>query len=164
MGRFLKTVAAEISNKALKREQQQKEITKLKTALRELQNHHKFVKQRIADMELYLESCRSKQASNIKNKDKATKFSYKQLLKEGVIAESEVPENLQSKTSFLISMVRLGVFQIEAKVPPAFNYSMKLELEELLEKKDNGEPYMELEKVTLNVHPTIILMNKYFLR
>jgi len=39
---------------------------KLKTALREIKNHHKFVTDRIGDMERYLESCREK----LKNKKK----------------------------------------------------------------------------------------------
>lgn len=161
---FLKSVAAELANRALRREQQQKEVIKLRTALRELQNHHKFVTQRITDMEQYLESCRKKLAAKLKTKSKPSKFSYKQLLKEGVIAESDVPEQLQSKTSFLISMVTLGVFQIEAKVPAFHPITMKLELEDLLQKKDNGESKLELDKVTLNVTPTIMLMNKHFLR
>jgi len=122
------------------------------------------VKQRISDMEQYLESCRKKLASRIKNRDKPTKFSYKHLVKEGVIAESEVPDHFQSKTTFLISMISLGVFQIEAKIPPNITVIIKLELEDLLEKKDNGESKYELDRVTLNVHPTIILMNKHFLR
>jgi len=161
---FLKTVAAELSNRAVRREQQQKEVIKLRTALKELQNHHKFVKQRITDMEQYLESCRKKLAAKIKNKDKPTKFSYKQLLKEDVIAESEVPESLQSSTKFLISMITLGVFQIEARIPPSIVVTMKLDLEDLLQKKDNGDSKLELDKVTLNVTPTILLMNKHFLR
>jgi len=55
---FIKSVVMEISNRALRREHQQKEIIKLQTALRELKNHHTFVKDKIGDMDRYLESCR----------------------------------------------------------------------------------------------------------
>jgi len=61
-------------------------------------------------------------------------------------------------------MPELGVFQIEAKISKISAGTMKLQLEDLLSKKDNGETRLELEKVTLNVTPTVILMNKYFLR
>jgi len=165
---FLKSVAAEVSNRSLRREQQQKEIVKLSTALKELKNHNKFVLERISDMERYLESCRDKIATKIKNKkktNKPNKFSYKQLVKEGVIAESDVPETTRGKTVFYITMPELGQFQIEAKIfGMAAPVKMKLQLEDLLEKKDSGETKLELDQVTLNVVPTIILMNKHFLR
>jgi len=62
-------------------------------------------------------------------------------------------------------MPELGQFQIEAKIfGMAAPVKMKLQLEDLLEKKDSGETKLELDQVTLNVVPTIILMNKHFLR
>jgi len=61
-------------------------------------------------------------------------------------------------------MPEVGSFQIEAKISGIPVPSMKLQLEELLSKKDIGETKLELEKVTLNVTQTIILMNKHFLR
>jgi len=85
-------------------------------------------------------------------------------VKEGVIADSEVPEAARGKTVFYISMPEVGSFQIEAKISGIPVPSMKLQLEELLSKKDIGETKLELEKVTLNVTQTIILMNKHFLR
>jgi len=161
---FLKSVAAEISNRALRREQQQKEIVKLRTALRELKNHQKFVTERISDLERYLESCRDNLSKKVKNKKSKNKFSYKQLVKEGVIADSDVPESSRAKTVFFITMPELGVFNIEVKIAGIPVPTMKpIELEELLAKKDRGESKLELDKITLNVTPTIILMNKHFL-
>jgi len=162
-GQFIKSIAAEISNRAVRREQQQKEIIKLKTALREIKNHHKFVTDRIGDMERYLESCREK-LKNKKKQNKPLKFSYKQLTKEGVIAYSDVLETQRGTMNFYISMPEVGVFKIEAKVAKVAIRTMKLELEELLAKKDAGENTKDLDNVTLNVIPTVNFMNKHFLR
>jgi len=61
-------------------------------------------------------------------------------------------------------MPDVGVFQIEAKLSKITMRTMKLELEELLAKKDSGENTLELDNVTLNVTPTVNFMNKHFLR
>jgi len=62
-------------------------------------------------------------------------------------------------------MPEIGVFEIEAKINkiPA-GKTLKVELEDLLSKKDNGETTLELDNVTLNVTPTVNFMNKHFLR
>jgi len=128
------------------------------------------VKSRIGDLERYLDSCREKLREGIhtKKQTKPNKFSYKKLAKEGVIYESDVPEANKGQTYFYISMPELGVFQIEAKIAGISvpGGTIKLFLEELLDKKDNGETKLELKSVnvTLNVTPTVLLMNKHFLR
>jgi len=61
-------------------------------------------------------------------------------------------------------MPEVGVFKIEAKVAKVAIRTMKLELEELLAKKDAGENTKDLDNVTLNVIPTVNFMNKHFLR
>jgi len=43
-------------------------------------------------------------------------------------------------------MPELGIFQIEAKIGPATVATMKLQLEDLLAKKDSGETKLDLEK------------------
>uniref|UniRef100_A0A6B2KY50 Ras-GAP domain-containing protein n=1 Tax=Arcella intermedia TaxID=1963864 RepID=A0A6B2KY50_9EUKA len=162
---FMKSVVAEIANRQVRKQQQQKEIVKLTVALKELKNHHKFVLERIADMEKYLDSCRDQLAAKLKNKKKkANKFTYKQLVKDGVIEDSDVPEASRGKTVFMISMPELGMFTIETKIAAIPGPTLKLELEDLLAKKDAGETKLDLARVTLNVTPTIILMNKHFLR
>jgi len=62
-------------------------------------------------------------------------------------------------------MPEIGTFEIEAKINkiPA-GKTLKVELEDLLSKKDNGETTLELDNVTLNVTPTVNFMNKHFLR
>jgi len=162
---FMKSVVDEIANRAVRRAQQQKEVSKLTVALRELKNHHQFVKDKITDLEKYLDSCRDQLAAKLKNKrKKPNKFSYKQLVKEGVIDDSDVPEVSRGKTVFLISMPELGIFHIEAKISGVPFPPIKVELEDLLAKKDAGETKLELGQVVLNVTPTVILMNKHFLR
>jgi len=138
---FFKAVSAELSNRELRKEQQQKEIIKLKNALHEIENHHKFVKDRIESLERYLVSCRQNLTKRIKNNKTKREFKYKQLVKDGVIEEVDSDE--YEKTKFVISMPeKIGVFQIEAKI--LSDTIIKLELEDLLEKKDNGEDKLEL--------------------
>lgn len=60
-------------------------------------------------------------------------------------------------------MPTVGEFDIEAKIAGMSVGKMTLELEDLLEKKENGILRLELDQVTLNVPSTIFLINKYFL-
>ena len=91
---------------------------------------------------------------------KPLKFAYKDLQKRGIIIDSEVPPLSRGKTKFLISMEALGKFQIEAKIAGVSVGKMEIELEELLEKKENREDKLELEQVTLNVAQTVMLLKK----
>jgi Ras GTPase-activating-like protein IQGAP2/3 len=156
---LLKDVALEVTNRAERREQQQKEIARLQATLKNLKKHQEFMNDQISEFEKYLDSCRKNSAARIKLKNKPVKFPYKDLVKKGVIIDSEVPD----LTKFFISMPEAGVFDIEAKIAGMSVGKMQLELEDLLEKKENNQLRLELDQVTLNVPSTIFLINKYFL-
>jgi len=156
---LLKDVALEVTNRGERREQQQKEIARLQATLKNLKKHQEFMNEQIGEFEKYLDSCRKNSAARIKLKNKPVKFAYKDLLKRQVIIDSEVPD----MTKFFISMPEAGLFDIEAKIAGMSVGKMQLELEDLLEKKENNQIRLELDQVTLNVPSTIFLINKYFL-
>jgi len=160
---LLKDVALEVTNRSERREQQQKEIARLQATLKNLKKHQEYMNEQIGEFEKYLDSCRKNSAARIKTKSKPIKFPYKELAKKGVIMESEVPEISRGNTKFFISMPDVGVFDIEAKIAGMSVGKMNLELEDLLEKKENAISRLELDQVTLNVHATILLINHHFL-
>jgi len=162
---FLRAVALEVTNRTERREALRKEIAKLKATIKELQNHAKFLQTQINDFDAYLKSVREQSlARQKKSKSQTLKFSYKDLQKKGIIVDSDVPHLSRGKTKFLIGMDQPGKFKIEAKIAGVSVGSMEIDLEDLLEKKENHDNKLELEQVTLNVTATILLLNKYFLK
>jgi Ras GTPase-activating-like protein IQGAP2/3 len=164
---FLRAVALEVTNRTERREALRKEIAKLRATIKELVNHAKFLQTQIEDFDAYLKSVREQAMAKVakgKKKVKPLKFSYKDLEKRGIILDSEVPQPSRSRTKFLISMEGLGKFHIEAKIAGVSVGKMEIELEELLEKKENRENKLELEQIVLNVSQTILLLNKHFLK
>eukprot|EP01088_Endostelium_zonatum_P021602 TRINITY_DN864_c0_g2_i1.p1 TRINITY_DN864_c0_g2~~TRINITY_DN864_c0_g2_i1.p1 ORF type:complete len:929 (-),score=306.49 TRINITY_DN864_c0_g2_i1:44-2830(-) len=176
---FLKDVAAEVTNRAAIKEQQKREIARLRTTLEELRGHQTYVKDQIEQYQAYLVIAREQHYGGIgkgKNKkdkkkkgDKEKKivgpykFSYKELEKKGVIKDSEVPQISRKKTQFLISSEEAGVFDVTAKIAGISVQKMKIELDDLLEKQYSGAEDLALEQVTLDVNMTIFLINKFFL-
>eukprot|EP01128_Nolandella_sp_AFSM9_P002117 TRINITY_DN12502_c0_g1_i1.p1 TRINITY_DN12502_c0_g1~~TRINITY_DN12502_c0_g1_i1.p1 ORF type:complete len:898 (+),score=349.73 TRINITY_DN12502_c0_g1_i1:45-2696(+) len=165
---FLRAVALEVTNRTERREALRKEIAKLRATIKELQNHAKYLQNQISDFDAYLKSVREQAMANFlkgkKKKQKPLKFSYKDLQKRGIILDSEVPPLSRGRTKFYISMKALGKFHIEAKIANVSVGKMEIELEDLLEKKENRDNKLELEQVTLNVPQTVLLLNKYFLK
>jgi len=161
---FLKDIALEVANRAERREQQRKEIARLQAALKGVKKHGEYMKDQSNEFDSYLKSCRENAGRTDKKiKSKPYKFSYKDLQKKGVIVASDVPAISQGRTKFFISMSSVGVFDVEAKIAGLSVGKMQLELDELLEKKENNMNRLELEQVVLDVNMTIFLINKLFL-
>jgi len=170
---FLRDIALEVANRAEIREQQRKEIKRLKATLHNLGKHQKFLKDQIKQYEDYLTECRLRHYQGKKkkktkkgenpNKIGPFKFSYKALSKMGVIVDSDVPTALRSKTTFFISSEAVGVFDIKAKV---LNQAVdvQLQLDDLLERNYNNITRLELDQIVLDVTLTIFLLNKFFLK
>jgi len=85
------------------------------------------------------------------------------LLKKNVILDSEVPVISRSLCKFSISMTSHGKFYVEAKIQGARIAYMDLDLEDLLEKRDNRITKLENEYVILHIPSTLTLLNKFFL-
>eukprot|EP01090_Pellita_catalonica_P007057 TRINITY_DN175_c0_g1_i1.p1 TRINITY_DN175_c0_g1~~TRINITY_DN175_c0_g1_i1.p1 ORF type:complete len:924 (-),score=207.35 TRINITY_DN175_c0_g1_i1:100-2871(-) len=175
---FVHDISLEVANRAAIREQQKREIQRLSKTLTELRKYQGYVEDQITQYEEYLQTARQKHYEPVKPKkkkfrrgkkdDKKTmvgpfKFSYKELQKTGVIIESDVPQISRKKTQFLISSDEVGVFLVTAKIAGFSVESMKIELDDLLERHYNGVQVLELEQVTLDVNMTIHLINKFFM-
>jgi len=172
---FVHDVALEVANRATIREQQRKEVQRLKGTLDELNQHQKYIEESIQSYNDYLQDCKEKQYSAIVAKKKRgkkkiegykippIKFTYKELSKKGVIVDSEVPHLSRKKTTFIISSDTPGIFNVVAKIAGLTVDNMVLDLDDLLEKHANNIYQLELEQVTLDVNMTIHLINKSFL-
>lgn len=174
---FVHDISLEVANRATIRDQQKKEIERLTQTLTNLRKHQAYVKEQISQYQEYLQQCREqhyrptsakiKTGKKSKKSDKSIagpfKFSYKDLSKQGVIVDSDVPQLSRKKTQFLISSEEVGIFDIVAKIAGISVEKMTLELDDLLERHYNGVEYLELEQVTLDVNMTIHLINKFFL-
>eukprot|EP00005_Dracoamoeba_jomungandri_P001282 CAMPEP_0174252074 /NCGR_PEP_ID=MMETSP0439-20130205/1701_1 /TAXON_ID=0 /ORGANISM="Stereomyxa ramosa, Strain Chinc5" /LENGTH=892 /DNA_ID=CAMNT_0015332565 /DNA_START=22 /DNA_END=2700 /DNA_ORIENTATION=- len=174
---FVHDISLEVANRAQIREQQKKEIDRLKTTLTNLRKHQSYVNDQISQYQEYLQQCREqhyKPTKKVKKKKQVKekmvqesvgpfKFSYRDLAKKGVIVDSEVPPLSRKKTQFLISSDNVGVFDIVARIAGISVEKMQLELDDLLERHYNGIEYLELDQVTLDVNMTIHLINKFFL-
>jgi len=173
---FVHDVALEVANRATIREQQRKEVARLKATLGELKEHQNYLDESIRSYQDYLQDCKEKQylmASKKKKKrgKKAeagykvppVKFSYKDLAKKRVIVDSEVPQLARKKTVFLISSDTPGIFDVDAKIGGVSVEKMVLDFDDLLEKHYNNITQLELDQVTLDVNMTIHLINTSFL-
>lgn len=177
---FVHDVALEVANRATIREQQRKEVTRLKATLAELQEHQNYLDESIQSYQDYLRDCKEKQYSAAAKGKKGRKgrrksadtqgykvppmkFSYKDLAKKRVIVDSEVPTLARKKTVFMISSDTPGIFDVDAKIGGVSVEKMVLDLDDLLEKHYNNVTQLELDQVTLDVNMTIHLINKSFL-
>ncbi|CAO3624345.1 unnamed protein product [Mucor hiemalis] len=92
------------------------------------------------------------------------KFSHNHLEKDGVIAESTVPENRRPNIFFSITSPLPGTFIIamhfKGREKPILE--MDLKLDDLLEKQQDNVELLDLEYVRLNVTKTLHLLNKTF--
>merc|ERR1712063_244220 len=176
---FVHDVALEVANRATIREQQRKEVARLKTTLAELKEHQNYLDESIQSYQDYLKDCKEKQYAAIPKKKRGKgkrkkssevgykvapiKFTYKELAKKRVIVDSEVPTLARKKTVFMISSDTPGVFDVDAKIGGVSVEKMVLDLDDLLEKHYNNVTQLELDQVTLDVNMTIHLINKAFL-
>jgi Ras GTPase-activating-like protein IQGAP2/3 len=161
---FLKDVALEVINRSERREQQRREVARLRATLKSVKAHQEFITLQISEFEKYLEKCRENAAKKLKQrKKKPFKFTFKELQKKGVIVEEGDP-GIAGKMKFFITMPEMGKFDIEAKMAGISVAKKQLLLDELLEKKEQNVPELELEdRITLNVKMTLLLINKLFL-
>eukprot|EP00029_Vermamoeba_vermiformis_P006755 TRINITY_DN272_c0_g1_i1.p1 TRINITY_DN272_c0_g1~~TRINITY_DN272_c0_g1_i1.p1 ORF type:complete len:852 (-),score=428.56 TRINITY_DN272_c0_g1_i1:107-2662(-) len=162
---FLKDVALEVINRSERREQQRREVARLRATLKSVKAHQEFITLQIGEFEKYLEKCRENAAKKLKQrkKSKPFKFTFKELQKKGVIVEEGDP-GIAGKMKFFITMPEMGKFDIEAKMAGISVAKKQLLLDELLEKKEQNVPELELEdRITLNVKMTLLLINKLFL-
>jgi len=160
---FLKDVQAELASRGRRKQEHMKEIDRLQKAIKELDDQKSHMEKKIADFDSYFEAIRKKSQESFQQKNK--KFKYKDLAKLKVIADSEIPPSQQSKVTFTITQKEMDKFEIEGKIKglPGFSREFTLELEKLLECKEDNETVFDTEKgLELNVDSTLFFLNKHF--
>jgi len=160
---FLKDIQAEVIARGKRKEENLKEIERLKTAIKDLDQQKDYMDKKCSDFEAYLESIRQRASAEFTQKTK--KFKYKDLQKAKVIADSEIPSSQQGKVQFTITQTSMEQFDILGKIKglPGFSREFQLELEKLLEAKEDGETIFDTEKgLELYVASTLVFLNKYF--
>jgi len=93
---FLKELFDEVNEMKRRIEEQKKEIERLKGALQEIDDQKVYMENKIEAFEAYLGSLRRDAEERFKEKSK--KFTYKELVKRHVIAETEIEEGLLKKS------------------------------------------------------------------
>ncbi|BGP13479.1 RasGAP protein [Rhodosporidiobolus nylandii] len=94
------------------------------------------------------------------------KFTHQQFEKDGIIMETNVPENRRASIFFLVSSPSPGAFLIALhyKGREKAILEMDLKIDDLLEKKNQGVEQLDMEYVSLNVSRVLALLNKTFQR
>ncbi|GJJ08690.1 hypothetical protein Clacol_002909 [Clathrus columnatus] len=92
------------------------------------------------------------------------RFTHAQLEKEGIIVESNVPENRRPNIYFNITSPTPGTFIIALhfKGREKAILEMDLKIDDLLEKQKDNKHLLDLEYVQLNVPKVLGLLNKVF--
>eukprot|EP01137_Pigoraptor_chileana_P029672 Opistho-2@15132 len=157
------------------------ELKSLQNVYKNIVDHNNYLRQQLDAYKVYLQNVRSQAGSGttLKSKDRLARgttehkrlvgpvrFNHVQLEKEGVIIESDVPENRRNNIYFNFSSPEPGLFVIALfyKGRDKAIVEMSLNLEDLLEKQHDNLQHLDLEYVQLNVNKTLHLLNKTFLK
>jgi len=160
---FLKDISAEIQARQTRRQEQLREVERLKVAILELDDQQRFVNEKIKDFQNYLESVRKTSTHGFQVKTK--KFKFRELFKAKVIADSEIPPPQQGKVVFEIKHAEPEKFEIKGSIKgiPGFSRNFVLNLQDLLAAKEHNENTFDTEKgLELYVSSTLIFLNKQF--
>eukprot|EP01088_Endostelium_zonatum_P007184 TRINITY_DN1936_c1_g1_i1.p2 TRINITY_DN1936_c1_g1~~TRINITY_DN1936_c1_g1_i1.p2 ORF type:complete len:635 (-),score=249.19 TRINITY_DN1936_c1_g1_i1:64-1968(-) len=155
---------------------------RLNTVLAAVNNHQKFLVEQYEAYKFYLDDVRSKCATgkegvggveeNKKVKDKGGKgegktigpfkYSYNQLVKEGVIKESLVPKERRGQITFSFTSNSPGVYLVQVFWGPKKISGMQLLLDDLLEKQQENCQDIDTEFLKLDVNLLLHLLNRHF--
>jgi len=148
------------------------DLERLKSVLASIHEHNEFLKQQYVVYKEYLanvrENCSSTNVKSKKDKDSITKkgpfkFSHAQLQKDGIIIESEVPEERRSSIFFSFLATAPGMFNVAVMYKNRTISNMSLQLDDLLERQQNNQLELETDFLKLNVNMLLYLLNKSFI-
>jgi len=145
------------------------DLERLKLVLKNIHDHNEFLKQQYDAYKEYLDNVRIRCGPNPgEKKNKQTKkgpfkFSHIKLQQDGVIIESEVPEERRSNIFFSFSSAIPGMFDVNVMYKSRNISEMKLQLDDLLERQHNNNLELETDFLKLNVNLLIFLLNKTFM-
>ncbi|KAF2068794.1 hypothetical protein CYY_009886 [Polysphondylium violaceum] len=164
------------------------DLDKLRQVLAAIHQHNQFLQQQLDYYEKYLKNVRDncgtdsgsssssgkkskKEKDKHKEKEKADKslkkgpfkFSYSSMEKDGIITQSEVPEDRRSNIFFSFSSESPGIYDVMLIYRSSSVSEIKLHLDELLEMQSNGQTEYETDYFKLNVNLLLYLLNKTFM-
>lgn len=169
----LEDIQSDIWKKQSVKDNLLKERDNLKTTLERLKEKKIYLEDQLSTFNTYVKACLEQSVSSLKKKGKgsgkkkktknSTKYSCSQLVKKGVIAEIGVPSSQYSTVAFRLKETEmLGVFSVKVLIAGIVVETITIELDDLLEKQDNGTYIFELMdgRVKLRVNLLIHLLNK----
>jgi len=151
------------------------DLVLLKGVLKSIHEQNEFLKQQYEAYKEYLANVRQNCSSTPNTKSKQSKqskqsskkgpfkFSHVKLQQDGVIIESEVPEERRSSIFFSFSSTMPGIFDVNVMYKSRNISEMKLHLDDLLERQHNNNLELETDFLKLNVNLLIFLLNKTFM-
>mmetsp|Transcript_40504 Transcript_40504/g.101927 ORF Transcript_40504/g.101927 Transcript_40504/m.101927 type:complete len:781 (-) Transcript_40504:174-2516(-) len=151
------------------------DYSRLSQVVTNVVDHHEFLKGQFEAYKEYLGNVRQNCASGRNEKEKkkekaikkkaqkAVKYSHTQLEKDGVIMESEVPEERRAHINFVFKTTSPGIFTVEVQYKGKQISDIQLGLDDLLELQHNNERELETDFLKLNVNLIIFLLNKSFI-
>ncbi|GAA5865326.1 hypothetical protein JCM8547_005055 [Rhodosporidiobolus lusitaniae] len=180
-------VTAELVHLGNLREKVVLETRSLDAVYKTICDHNAYLRSQLEQYKAYLQNVRQTSASKggkssggvgvvkVAGKDKQQaqsqvlgpfKFTHQQFEKDGVIMETNVPENRRASIFFLVSSPSPGAFLIALhyKGREKAILEMDLKIDDLLEKKNQGVEQLDMEYVSLNVSRVLALLNKTFQR
>ncbi|CAG8446618.1 5494_t:CDS:10 [Acaulospora colombiana] len=177
-------VTQELTHLGNLREKVQEEIRSLEAVYKTICDHNNYLRSQLDSYKAYLQNVRQQTSKDsvggpgssvikVGDKDKKPtkrkilgpyKFTHAQLERDGVIVESNVPENRRPNIYFNITSPIPGTFIIALhyKGRDAAILEMDLKLDDLLEKQQDNVVSLDLEYVQLNVNKILSLLNKTF--
>ncbi|GFZ51959.1 GTPase-activating protein [Saitozyma sp. JCM 24511] len=179
-------VAAEMVHLGNTKEKVVLETRSLEAVYKTICDHNNYLRSQLEQYKAYLQNVRQTTAKD--NKDKGIggvgvvsvngkerkekkaavlgpyRFTHSQFEKEGIIMESNVPENRRGNIYFNITSPTPGTFIIalhfKGREKPILE--MDLKIDDLLEKQKDNQAMLDLEYVQLNVPKVLGLFNKLF--
>ncbi|GAA5984958.1 hypothetical protein JCM10908_002467 [Rhodotorula pacifica] len=179
-------VSAELAHLGNLREKVILETRSLDAVFKTICDHNAYLRSQLEQYKAYLQNVRQTSGAGKKGtggvgvvtvagKDKKPvqnqvlgpyKFTHQQFEKDGVIIETNVPENRRPSIYFLVTSPSPGAFLIALhyKGREKAILEMDLKIDDLLEKKNQGVDSLDMEYVSLNVNKVLALLNKTFQR
>lgn len=178
-------VESELAHLGNLREKVMQEMRSLESVYRTIVGHNNYLRSQLDTYKSYLQNVRitsgaakDKQVGGIgvvayggkekrQNKSQVLgpyRFTHAQMEKDGIIVDSNVPENRQANIFFNITSPSPGTFIIALhyKGREKAILEMDLKLDDLLEKQKDDVQVLDLEYVQLNVGKILALLNKTF--
>jgi Ras GTPase-activating-like protein IQGAP2/3 len=177
---LLRAITLEIANRAQIREQQNKELARLHLALNTAVKQQKFLTEQYSQYMQYIQVVKSRPYTTTKKKRPPRaakpsasqpeqkllgpfKFSYSELVRKHVIAESTIPDLVRRAMKLFVTSSEPGIFDIEVKIPAVESAKLRIDIDDLLEQQSRHQEHMthqiEQASLTLDVNMTIHFLN-----